>query len=167
MTELAYHHDELVGMANVFPCRRSTPTPPSPPLQISQQLNHPTFICCVLLSLGVDTTAVTLVFFSYLIAKNPEWFDKLAAELSDYTDVDTLQSSELEKLPLLNAVIRETLRLYPPAASPVFSRVSQMTVVSLGGYFIPGGVSSLSNPSCKSVVDMQVKVSRAAMDNLS
>ena len=86
---------------------------------------------------------MTLVFFSYLIAKNPEWFDKLAAELSDYTDVDTLQSSELEKLPLLNAVIRETLRLYPPAASPVFSRVVPDDGVSLGDYSIPAGVSSL------------------------
>jgi len=81
-----------------------------------------------------------LVYYSYLLAKNPEWFDKLAEELSGYTDVDSLQSSELEKLPLLNAVIRETLRLYPPAASPVFSRVVPEGGATLAGYNVPAGV---------------------------
>jgi cytochrome P450 len=84
-----------------------------------------------------------LVYISYLLAKNPEWFDKLAEELSGYTDVDSLQSSELEKLPLLNAVIRETLRLYPPAASPVFSRVVPEGGATLAGHIIPAGVYPL------------------------
>jgi len=96
---------------------------------------------CKLLTVGVDTTAITLVYISYLLANNPNWFDKLAAELSGYTDVDSLQSSELEKLPLLNAVIRETLRLYPPAASPVFSRMVPDGGAFIGGYDLPAGVS--------------------------
>jgi len=103
-------HDELVGMANVF------------------------------LVAGVDTTAITLVYIAYLLAKHPGWFDKLAEELSRYTDVESLQSSELEKASLLNAVIRETLRLYPPAASPVFSRMVPEGGASLGGYNLPAGV---------------------------
>lgn len=85
---------------------------------------------------------MTLVYFAYLLANYPKWFDKLAEELSGYTDVDSLQSSELEKLPLLNAVIRETLRLYPPAASPVFSRVVPEGGATLAGHDIPAGVHS-------------------------
>ena len=96
--------------------------------------------CWSWLRVGVDTTAITLVYIAYLLAKHPGWFDKLAEELSSYTDVDSLQSSELEKASLLNAVIRETLRLYPPAASPVFSRVVPEGGTSLGGYDLPAGV---------------------------
>lgn len=63
--------------------------------------------------------------------------------------MESLQSSELEKLSLLNAVIRETLRLYPPAASPVFSRMVPEGGVALAGYILPSGVSSL----CRALVD--------------
>lgn len=90
--------------------------------------------------IGVDTTAIALTYISYELAKNPEYFKKLARELSNYKTIDDLQSLELERLPLLNAVIREVLRLYPPAPSPIFSRVVPADGVTLCGYKLPGGV---------------------------
>jgi cytochrome P450 len=90
--------------------------------------------------LGVDTTAIALTFISYELAKHPEYFSKLYQEVEKYKTVDELQSSELEKLPLLNAVIRESLRLYPPVAGPVATRQCPPEGTNLGGYFIPGGV---------------------------
>ena len=101
------------------------------------------FFHLVSLTLGVDTTAIALTYISYELAKHPEYFSKLAEEVSIYKDVDDLQSSELEKLPLLNAVIREVLRLYPPAPSPVFARITPPEGTVLEGYRIAGGVNPL------------------------
>jgi cytochrome P450 len=75
----------------------------------------------------------------YLLAKHPQYIDKIATELSGYSDVDSMKSVELEKLPYLNAVIREGLRLYPPFPAP-FGRVCPKEGKQIGGYFIPGGV---------------------------
>jgi len=41
---------------------------------------------------------------------------------------------------MLNAVIREVLRLYPPIPLPM-GRVASPGGTTLGGYYIPGGVS--------------------------
>jgi cytochrome P450 len=90
--------------------------------------------------LGVDTTAIALTYLSYELAKNPQYFSKLSEELKNHKTVDDLQSAELEKLPLLNAVIREALRLYPPVPGPIATRLCPPEGTTLGGYSIPGGV---------------------------
>ena len=144
-------HDELVGMASIFLVAGPIRLNPFPVVNSTW------------LTVGVDTTAITLVYISYLLAKHPEWFDRLASELVAYTDVDSLQSSELEKLPLLNAIIRETLRLYPPAASPVFSRVVPEGGSHLGGYDIPTGVHP-----CRSTLGLTIGQSEScSMECLS
>jgi len=90
-------------------------------------------------SRGVDTTATALTYISFEIAKHPELFLTLAQELSKYPTVDSLKCSELEQLPYLNAVIRESLRLWPPAPTP-FCRVTPSQGSSFGGHVIPPGV---------------------------
>ena len=81
------------------------------------------------------------MYVAYELAQNPSLFTILATELSKYKDIDSFKSIELEKLPYLNAVIRETLRMWPPAPSPFF-RVCPPQGTILGGYHIPGGVTS-------------------------
>ena len=76
----------------------------------------------------------------YELAKHLGCFENLANELSRYKDVDDLQSIELEKLPMLNAVIREALRLYPPIPSPM-GRVAPPAGTTMGNYYIPGRVN--------------------------
>jgi len=94
----------------------------------------------ILLVAGVDTTGIALTYIAYVLAKHPQWLEKLSKEISEYKiDVDDFQSVELERLPLLNAVIREVLRLYPPAPAP-FGRVSPSEGTFIGGYKVPGGI---------------------------
>ena len=95
---------------------------------------------------GVETTTTALTYVSYALAKYPEIQAQLAEELSSYSDIDSLDPVGLEKLPLLNSVIRESLRLWPPAPAPL-PRLSPPQGVILGGYYIPGGVSPCLNQS--------------------
>jgi len=69
-----------------------------------------------LLFAGHDTTTSTVSFLVYELARNPEWADRLAAELADVCGEREPSAEELfGGLPLLTRAVDETLRLYPPA----------------------------------------------------
>jgi cytochrome P450 len=74
------------------------------------------------------------------LAKHPQYVEKVANELSEYTSIDDISLRILEKLPFLNAVVREGLRMYPPTGGP-FGRLCPPQGINIGGYHIPGGVS--------------------------
>lgn len=64
---------------------------------------------------GYETTATTLTFCSYELALHPEVQDRLYEEVQSAVDSDGEISYEtLSKLPFLDAVLSETLRMYPP-----------------------------------------------------
>ncbi|KXS15642.1 cytochrome P450 [Gonapodya prolifera JEL478] len=70
----------------------------------------------VLMLAGTETTANTLVWATYLLFKHPKKLDRLRRELDDaFPDGLTapLALAKLKKLPWLNAVIKETLRVRP------------------------------------------------------
>ncbi|KAF4464345.1 cytochrome P450 [Fusarium albosuccineum] len=85
---------------------------------------------------GADTTSNTLTYIIWSILKHPDLHTRLQAELDSVGDV--FDDARLEKLPLLNAVIEETLRLYGAVPSNL-SRVVPQEGASFGEYFIPGG----------------------------
>uniref|UniRef100_A0A336KET5 CSON008717 protein n=1 Tax=Culicoides sonorensis TaxID=179676 RepID=A0A336KET5_CULSO len=67
---------------------------------------------------GHESTAGTLFFTSYLIAKHPEVQQKLVKEIQmNSLDKDShpLKIRDLNALPYMDNVIKEALRLYPPA----------------------------------------------------
>ncbi|KAF7370113.1 Cytochrome P450 [Mycena sanguinolenta] len=64
----------------------------------------------VLLVAGHETTANTLAFGLLELARNPEFQQKLREELN------TRQENTYDSLPLLNAFVKELLRVYPAAA---------------------------------------------------
>ncbi|KAL4972981.1 cytochrome P450 [Aspergillus desertorum] len=91
---------------------------------------------------GVDTTGGTLVTAVYHVLKNPEILWKLRKELdealrlhADNTDIDP---RELGELPYLNAIVKESHRIWPALPGPL-PRVVPPAGINIGSYFIPGG----------------------------
>lgn len=67
-----------------------------------------------LLNAGHETTATTLGFAFGLLSLHPEARERVEAE-ADALGSDTPDASDLVKLAFTERVVRETLRLYPPA----------------------------------------------------
>ncbi|XP_046585181.1 cytochrome P450 27C1-like [Haliotis rubra] len=91
---------------------------------------------------GVDTAANSLSFLVYALAKNPHVQDKLRDEVDHVVDRRTANYEDLQNMPYLKAVIKETLRLYPPI--PINARVTQEEIV-VDNYLIPKGTCILLN----------------------
>ncbi|ETW83998.1 cytochrome P450 monooxygenase 54 [Heterobasidion irregulare TC 32-1] len=66
---------------------------------------------------AMDTTSSALSRILQLLTENPSVQDKLRAELTEATANGDLNYDSLNALPYLEAVVRETLRLHPPAVS--------------------------------------------------
>jgi len=81
---------------------------------------------------GHETTALALSFAGYLLAGHPE----VAATLRRQLDGTPLRPEAFRDLPYLDAVARETMRLYPPAW--VIGRQA-VEDGQIGGYLIPRG----------------------------
>jgi cytochrome P450 len=64
---------------------------------------------------GHETTAIALSWTWYLLAQNPEVERKLADELSHVRKGRAPVVSDLRALPYTEMVVKETMRLYPPA----------------------------------------------------
>jgi cytochrome P450 len=73
---------------------------------------------------GHETSASTLGWALYLLARYPEWQDALAAE-ADRALTDDPDFAAMGKLRLARDVFRETLRLYPPV--PMMVRETTQT----------------------------------------
>ncbi|CAG2121226.1 unnamed protein product, partial [Medioppia subpectinata] len=70
--------------------------------------------CSVFFTAGYETTALTLTYCTYELAVNPDIQDRLVAEIRDAFNENTdIDYDTLCRLPLLDAVISETLRKYP------------------------------------------------------
>ncbi|KAF7540347.1 hypothetical protein G7054_g1502 [Neopestalotiopsis clavispora] len=87
---------------------------------------------------GTDTTSNTLTYLLWAVMLQPQLQKTLEKEVGEMEE--QLTDVAMEKLPLLNAVIQETLRLYGAAPTPL-PRVVPMGGAELGGYHLPGGVT--------------------------
>lgn len=95
--------------------------------------------CFVFLVAGYETTASTLAFALYELARHPEEQRRLHDELtSTFPDKDILSYEDLQALKRFDAVIRECLRLYPPLVL-VTSRVCAKDTRLASGHVIPKG----------------------------
>ncbi|KAI5630976.1 cytochrome p450 domain-containing protein [Phthorimaea operculella] len=91
---------------------------------------------------GVDTSAVTAGFVTLMLARHPYVQDKLYAELSEVFEKDELVTTDhLPRLKYLDAVIKETLRLFPPV--PVVTRQTDKDCKLPSGVVLPAGCGIL------------------------
>lgn len=92
---------------------------------------------------GHETTAVTLTWTWMLLAGDPAVERRLHAELEDVVGDRLPMVDDLERLPYMERVLRESLRLYPPAW--LIGRRA-LVDVELGGYSIPAGSIVILSP---------------------
>ncbi|UPL02936.1 hypothetical protein LCI18_013870 [Fusarium solani-melongenae] len=66
---------------------------------------------------GSESTSITLTYVIWLLIKHPDIQRRLRDEIKSAPEGYT--GADLASLPLLDAVLKETLRIYPPAPSPM------------------------------------------------
>ncbi|KAK2743551.1 hypothetical protein FQN57_004849 [Myotisia sp. PD_48] len=93
---------------------------------------------------GNDTTSITMSWACYLLAVDQVRQDTLRKEVREVLGPDVVFGEDivslLDRLPYLNGVINETLRLYPSV--PVTPRMA-ICDTTLGGFHIPKGTDIL------------------------
>ncbi|WQF87994.1 Putative Flavoprotein-like superfamily [Colletotrichum destructivum] len=91
------------------------------------------------LSAGHETTSATLALVCYFLCEHPEALKKARAEVDSVVGTDTLGIQHIQKLPYLEATLRETLRLVPTA--PAFFVTPKRDEIIGGKYFVKQGES--------------------------
>jgi cytochrome P450 len=88
-------------------------------LSAMQIINH----LLTLFVAGHETLANALTWACYLLAQHPHVTSKLLSELEAQLAGQPPTPGDLERLPYLEQVVKEVLRIYPPAAS--LSRIAR------------------------------------------
>ena len=92
-----------------------------------------------LIMAGSENSASLLTAAMYFILTTPNAQDKIRSEIrSAFSTCDSISAAEAAKLPYVNAVIHEALRMYPPAAIGL-NRVVPKGGDTVDGYFVPEG----------------------------
>ncbi|EPT05081.1 hypothetical protein FOMPIDRAFT_1045154 [Fomitopsis schrenkii] len=71
----------------------------------------------ILIFAAMDTTSNALSRILHKLAENPDVQDKLRQELLEASAADGIPYDDLMRLPFLDSVCRETMRVYPPVSS--------------------------------------------------
>ncbi|RBQ69331.1 hypothetical protein FVER14953_04347 [Fusarium verticillioides] len=89
---------------------------------------------------GSEATSITLTYIIWMLIKRPDVDQRLRQELSRLSK--NYSNTDLANLPYLDAVIRETLRIYPPAPAPMPRVVPKSGFEFEGVSYPPGTVIS-------------------------
>lgn len=92
---------------------------------------------------GAETTAATLTWALYLVARHPDTAQRLHAETAAVLNGAPAQFDHLPQLDVARRIITETLRLYPPGW--LLSR-SVTSDTELAEYTIPAGTVVMYSP---------------------
>ncbi|KAK1673514.1 cytochrome P450 [Colletotrichum godetiae] len=102
---------------------------------------------------GHETTSGLLSFAFYQLLKHPEAYRKAQQEVDDVVGKGQIKVDHLSKLPYINGVLRETLRVN--ATIPVFT-VEAFEDTVIGGKYAVGAGETIINLLAKSQLDPAV-----------
>jgi cytochrome P450 len=85
---------------------------------------------------GHETTALSLSWAWYLLSQNPDAEAKLHRELNELPGGRSPNSEDLPQLIYTERVVKEAMRLYPPAWAVARTLIKD---IELGGYRVPKG----------------------------
>jgi cytochrome P450 len=89
---------------------------------------------------GHETTAKALTWTLYLLARSPEWTAMLEDEIARVTGGAAVAGEHIDRLVLVQQVVKESMRLFPPV--PLMSRQA-VADTRLDGHDIKAGASVL------------------------
>ncbi|WP_206922602.1 cytochrome P450 [Alicyclobacillus suci] len=92
---------------------------------------------------GHETTANLLSWVLYLLSEHPSVTENVRKEVDNVLGPRIPTSADVHHLPYVRQVIRETLRLYPPAWTMLRETTDQLTVENIE---IPAGSSLIISP---------------------
>ncbi|KAM0937805.1 putative isoflavone 2'-hydroxylase [Dioscorea sansibarensis] len=93
---------------------------------------------------GTDTSSVAMEWAVSLLLNNPETLKKLREELDTIIKPGSLiKEEDISKLPYLEAVITETLRMHPP--TPLLLPHESSQDCTVGGFHVPKGTMLFVN----------------------
>lgn len=119
-----HHLIAITRRQNVFAVKANTSASPEdrlPDREIIAQMAYVSIkygpkiiliLCSVLTFAATDTTSSALARIFQLLAEHPDVQEKLRAEINDASKDGEMSYDQLDDLPYMDAVIRETLRLY-------------------------------------------------------
>ncbi len=101
-------------------------------------VNHMIF----LLMAAHDTTTMTMTTMSYQLARHPRWQERARAE-SAALGSSTVGYGGLDRLPTLDLVMKESLRLVAPLQAMARRTVADTEIL---GHFVPAGTMVMVSP---------------------
>ncbi|KAI3412891.1 uncharacterized protein J3R85_016787 [Psidium guajava] len=97
-----------------------------------------------MLAAGTDTSSVTIEWAMSLLLNHPDVLKKAQVELDDVVGRDRLpDEADIHKLPCLQNIINEVLRLFPPG--PLLVPHESSEDCTIGGFDVPRGTMILVN----------------------
>jgi cytochrome P450 len=94
---------------------------------------------------GHETTALSLSWTFFLLSRHPDARERMGRELREAADSpdSPFRAQDLPRLPYTEAVVKESLRLYPPAYAVGREALADCVI---GGYAVPAGATVFFSP---------------------
>ncbi|KAI3777506.1 hypothetical protein L1987_47306 [Smallanthus sonchifolius] len=93
---------------------------------------------------GTDTVAILLEWILARMVLHPDIQARAQSEIASVVGARPITDSDLDNLPYLHAIVKETLRVHPPGPLLSWARLSTQDT-HVGPHFVPAGTTAMVN----------------------